>query len=77
MMAEGQREVDEASRELQAAERNAKTPEEKKKLSTVAKVAIAVAGAAALAVLGYVGVKNRDKLAAVIGRLKRIPATPL
>lgn len=77
MISEGQREVKEASDDLKDAERNADTPEKKKKLNTVAKVAIAVGGAALLAILTYVGVKNKDKIVGVIKKLKRNPGNSI
>ena len=71
MLAEGKREVEEASSELEQAEKDAKTPEEKKKLSTAAKIAIGVGGAALLALMAYVGFKNKDKIQGIISNLKR------
>jgi len=75
LVSEGQREVKEASDELKEAEKNADTPEKKKKLSTVAKIAIAVGGAALLSLLVYVGVKNKGKVVDVIKKLKKNPGT--
>jgi len=75
LVSEGQREVKEASDELKKAEKNADTPEKKKKLSTVAKIAIALGGAALLSLLVYVGVKNKGKVVEVIKKLKKNPGT--
>lgn len=75
LVSQGQKEINEASRELQEAERNAKTPEEKKKLSTVAKIAIGVGTAALVGLLAYVGVKNRGKITNSLSRLKKNSGT--
>lgn len=75
LVSDGQREVNEASNELKEAEKNADTAEKKAKLRKVAKIAIAVGGAVLLALLAYVGIKNRSKIIGVIRKLKKNPGS--
>lgn len=75
LVSEGQREVNEASDDLKEAEKNADTAEKKVKLRKVAKIAIAVGGAVLLALLAYVGIKNRSKIVGVIRKLKKNPGS--
>lgn len=75
LVSEGQREVNEASDDLKEAEKNADTAEKKAKLRKVAKIAIAVGGAVLLALLAYVGIKNRSKIVGVIRKLKKNPGS--
>lgn len=75
LVSDGQREVNEASNELKEAEKNADTAEKKAKLRKVAKIAIAVGGAVLLALLAYVGIKNRSKIVGVIRKLKKNPGS--
>lgn len=75
LVSEGQREVNEASDDLKEAEKNANTAEKKAKLRKVAKIAIAVGGAVLLALLAYVGIKNRSRIVGAIRKLKKNPGS--